>query len=343
MLFLPCGLQQLYKSLYFVFVLPRSAYSTQKELKMGFGVLTLATEADYRKAIGLALSARISNPNVPLAVACEENARPFLSPYFDAVIVQDASLRRFEHKLYLDKYSPFDETFFFDSDVLIFRPLADVLDRWRTQPYSACGTYASTGVSPFGLNVENVLKIIGRKELVQIDGAGHAYFRKPACDPVFELAREVMHNYSRYAGTISLADEDVMNIVMSIQGLSPMPHAEFWSRHCSAVPGSVEMNATDGHCSFRSVDTGQIEHPYMMHFAAREAPFVYLKQLRTLFEKFNVRTNGLTVIAFQDFYTRELKWRFKRAVRAQLSRFFNFPSVPTESNYQRRLAKNVKQ
>jgi hypothetical protein len=288
---------------------------------MDFGVLTLATHGDYQKAIGLALSVRVSNPGVPIAVACSKDAREFVAPHFDHVIDQDPLLRRFEHKLYLDKYSPFEETFYFDSDVLIFRPLSEVIGRWRRQPYAACGNYATAGVSAFGLDTETVLRIIGHKKMVKIDGAGHAYFRKPDCIPVFELARKIASNYRDYAGEISLADEDVMNIAMTIMGLTPVPHVEFWSLYCSGKPGSIRLNAAEGECSLEVVVTGQTQRPYMMHFAAREAPFVYAKQLRQLFKKFGVPTNGITSRAIHDFYIRELNWPAKRAVRTFYGHF----------------------
>jgi hypothetical protein len=293
---------------------------------MSFGVLTLAVHGDYHKAIGLALSVRVSNPGVQVAVACSKDARKFVAPYFDYVVDQDPSLRRFEHKLYLDKYSPFEETFFFDADVLIFRPLSEVIDRWRRQPYTACGNYATTGTSAFGLNTESVLRKIRHEKLVRIDGAGHAYFRKPECIAVFELAREIASNYRAYAGEISLADEDVMNIVMTKMDLSPISHLEFWSLYGSGKRGSVDLNAAEGRCSMDLVYNGQTQHPYMMHFAAREAPFVHTKQLRLLFNKFGVPTRGLMRRAIYDFYIREIKWPAKGAARAFLDRVSFRPS-----------------
>jgi hypothetical protein len=89
---------------------------------MTFGVLTLATANDCRKAIGLALSVRVSNPGTPIAVACSANVRPQLVRYFDYVVDKDPEVHGYLHKLNLDRYSPFDETFYFDSDILVFRP-----------------------------------------------------------------------------------------------------------------------------------------------------------------------------------------------------------------------------
>jgi len=285
---------------------------------MSFGVLTLATRRDYQKAIGLALSLRVSNPELPVAVACNRELGRLLSPFFDHVIEEDPSLRGFMHKLYLDRYSPFEETFFFDSDVLVFRPLDEVLETWRRQPYTACGNYITDGVSPFGLDRQRVLKIINHQELVHIDGAGHAYFRKPDCTPVFDLARNIALNYEQYAGKIKFADEDVMDIVMTLLDLKPMPHVDFWSRYCSGLPGSVKMDAANARCELKLVVNQQVQLPYMMHFAANEAPFVYAWQLRRLFRKFGVGTRGLLRTATAGFYIRCILWPIKRNLKSAL-------------------------
>jgi hypothetical protein len=195
---------------------------------MGFGVLTLATPNDYLKAIGLALSVRISNPDGPIAVACTPNARPLVAPYFDEVVDKDRTVTGFMHKLYLVRYSPFDETFFFDSDVLIFRPLREVLADWQGQPYTPCGHYATDGMSSFGLHRALTIKGLGAQSLVVIDGAGYAYFRKPECHQVFELARLIAPTYRAYGADIRFCDEDVINITMTKLNLRPTPGVVFF-------------------------------------------------------------------------------------------------------------------
>ena len=53
----------------------------------------------------------------------------------------------------------------------------------------------------------------------------------------------------------------------------------------------------------------------MMHFAAREAPFPYARQLRRLFKKYGADTSGLYRIAIEDFWELEVKWRSKGFVK----------------------------
>jgi hypothetical protein len=246
---------------------------------------------------------------------------PHVSEYFDHVIPENPALRGFLHKLHLDRYSPFDETFFFDADVLVFRPLNQVVQLWRSRAYTACGEYADAGLSDFGLNRSDVLAKIGHPTLVCIDGAGHAYFEKPSCSDVFDLAREIAANYEGYAGKIGFADEDVMNIAMTILGLEPMSRAGIWSRYCTGKKGTVNMDASVGMCSLEDADTGQTVQPYMMHFAANEAPLSYFRQLQRLFVKFQVPMTGLVAMTTKDFYLREIRWPAGRYVRSILKPF----------------------
>ena len=267
-----------------------------------FGILTCATPGDYLKAIGLALSLRVSNPGVPVAVACSERVRPLVQPYFDHVTIEEPGIRGFVHKVYLDKYTPFRNTMFFDSDVLVFKPVRPYLELWGDYPYRAVGDYRSTGVSSFGLDRPKALQRLGKREFVVIDGAGHALFRKPGCEAVFERARFVTGKHKEYFGDIQYADEDIMDYVMTELDLPPADAGEFFSRYLSARPGTLRLDATRGVCSFIRADNGEPMSPCMMHFAANEAPFPYHRQLRRLFAKFEVDPAGLWRSAFTDFY-----------------------------------------
>ncbi len=280
-----------------------------------FGVLTLATPSDYLKAIGLALSLRASNPGVPTAVACSKALMPRLRPYFDHVVEEMQGIRGFEHKVYLDHYSPFESTFFLDSDVLVFKPLEPYVALWGHPAYAAVGGYRNGGTSIFGLDRADVLKRIGHERLVVIDGAGHACFKKPACAAVFEMARDVTRHYARYTGA-RYADEDVLSIVMTQLGLPPAPYGDFFSRYISAVPGTMQMDASKARCRFIWADTGLPFEPCMLHFAANEAPVPYTRQLLRLFRAHGVPTGGLISMCLNDLWETRIKWRLSPRVKA---------------------------
>ncbi len=269
---------------------------------MSFGVLTLATHRDYRKAIGLALSLRVSNPGIPAGVACAPLLRPLLAPYFDYVIDENPTLRGFEHKVHLDRYSPFQDTFFFDADVLVFKNLQPIVEAWGDLGYNACGTYMSDGVSAFGMDRARVRALLGKESMVEIGGAGHAYFRKPACVPIFDLAREVTRDYRRYAGDATYADEDCLNIVLTTLGIRPRDHWGFFSVHYSAVPGTLRLDAAAGWCEMIERETGLPYRPYMMHFVGKQGPLCHARELKRLFSKYRADGSGIYRAALRDFW-----------------------------------------
>jgi len=274
---------------------------------MNFGILTLATPNDYLKAIGLSLSLKVSNPGVPLAVACHSSIKPLLAPYFNYIIDEQPDIRGFAHKVYLDYYTPFDRTLFLDSDVLVFKPVASYIQAWGNVPYVACGNYVTGGSSSFGFDRSILLQRMGWEKLVCIDGAGHAFFCKPACEAVFIRAREITANYKEIAGNARYADEDVMSIVMTEFSLSPANGYPFTSRHLSAKRGTLEMDASLGKCCFELVESGLPLEPCMMHFAANEAPLAYTFQLLKLFSKFGLPTRDLYKLGAMDFWQRHIK------------------------------------
>lgn len=296
-----------------------------REVAMDFGILTLATRDDCQKAIGLALSLRLSNPGVPIAVACPASVKPSLKPYFDYVVDDDPSLRGFEHKLHLDRYTPFQRTFFFDADVLVFRDLTEILPQWSKQPYSACGIILTGGASSFGLDRARALRTIERTRFTCIDGAGHAFFSKPDSLPVFELARKIAVDYARRFGVPGkLADEDVMGIALSSLELKPMPSIPFWSRYLSGRRGTIKMDAAECRCEMELIDTGQVVRPFMMHFAANEAPFIYVYQLNLLFKRFGLSTRGLMSMAIRDYYVTRFEWPARQFIKYRLGGMRHF-------------------
>jgi hypothetical protein len=275
--------------------------------KSHFGILTLATPNDYLKAIGFALSVRVSNPGIPIAVACSAKVAEFVRPYFDTIIEEKAGLRGFVHKVYLDLYSPFQETMFFDSDVLVFRSILPYVNKWGEGAYHACGELSPEGYSTFGLDRKKVLARIGKKKLSVIEGAGHAFYRKPACTAVFELARTITENYKDYGGDIPYSDEDVVAIALTILDIPPVDSGDFFARYSSAAPGTMKMDASNGVCTYVEASNGKPMSPCMVHFAANEAPIQYAQQLFRLFKKFDVSTKGLAKQAAHDFYELEIK------------------------------------
>lgn len=280
-----------------------------------FGILTLATTKDYKKAIGLALSLRVSNPSVQTAVACEEALKEKLRPYFNYVITEHKNVRGFAHKVYLDQYTPFDLTFFFDSDVLIFKDLLPIVEQWMSQPYVACGGYRTDGISSFGLDRKQIIKRFGFERLVCIDGAGHALFDKVKAKKIFDRARHITSEYANYVPGARYADEDVLSIVMTEAGLVPANGWNFFSRLLSAKKGTLLLDSRVGLCKYIEVSNNLECLPCMMHFAADEGYVRYTFELYRLFKKFDVPVESLFIDAIHDGIRRDVRPKIKKAIK----------------------------
>ena len=280
-----------------------------------FGVLTMATENDALKAIGLKLSIKKHNPDVKFAIACSKKIANKIGHHFDYVIEERNDLKGFEHKVYLDEYSPFDKTFFFDADILFFKDLEPIYQAWKGNQYTARGVYVSSGFSTFGLDRAFVLSKINKPQMAMIGGAGHAYFEKPACKEIFDLARKITRNYTDYANPCRYADEDVMAIAMTMLDLKPMDAKSFVGIVAHAKPGTLKMDATKGLCQYEGRNDELIQ-PNMVHFLARQGALIYRKNLSQLFKENGINLEyELWDFALKDFYTytkNSIKWNIKR-------------------------------
>ena len=206
------------------------------------GVITLAIPKDYKKAIALALTLKEHTPKLPISIVCPEVLKSEVEPFFDQVIIERSDLKGFEHKLYLDEYSPYEKTFFFDADILIIKDIMPIIDKWVGSAYAVRGKLATKGVSSFGLDREHTLALLKKEQFSVIDGAGHAYFEKPACKEVFDLARVILTEYPKYQAD-RFADEDALGIAMTILGISPKENDGFLGSPCCSINNSFKIDS----------------------------------------------------------------------------------------------------
>lgn len=249
------------------------------------GILTMCYEADWHKAIGLSLCLRARSTKLPTAVVAPETLRAKLEPYFDNFIPERTDLRGFMHKVYLDEYSPFTKTLFLDADMLVFRDPQELFDRWAGNAYMARGRSVKEGKSSFGLDRARILERLNKKSFACIDGAGHAYFEKPACHVVFNRAREVLQEYSSWAPSAAVADEDILGIVMTELDIHPELNKQVVGFPKAILKTIAPMDPVRGTCEYIDLD-GDHLNPLIMHFPRDMSPLLYHKHLALLSTQF---------------------------------------------------------
>jgi len=270
------------------------------------GVITLAIPKDYKKAIALALTLKEHSPNLPISIVCPESLQAKVAPYFDQVIIERADLKGFEHKLYLDEYSPYQKTFFFDADILIIKDINPIIKKWAGSAYAVRGKRATEGVSSFGLNRKYVLDLINKKQFSVIDGAGHAYFERPDCKVIFDKARQVLADYEKYKAT-RFADEDAMGIAMTLLDIEPKKDSDFLGSPCCAINKSFKINTNKASCSYSDLLLGEV-NPYFVHFPSFVYPFTYGREMKRTFKRNNIAVSGIWVQAFKELIILNIIW-----------------------------------
>lgn len=245
--------------------------------------------------------------------------KPEVEPYFDQVIVERDDLKGFEHKLFLDEYSPYEKTFFFDADILILQDILPIIEQWSGYAYSVRGRMATEGVSSFGLDRKLALQLIEKDEFSVIDGAGHAYFEKPACVELFDKAREISKQYDIFQ-TNKFADEDAVGIAMTTLDIKPMENNGFLGSPWCAINDSFKIDTDKPMCKYDDLVWGVVE-PYVVHFPRFIFPFVYARELIKTFKRHNIKVDGIWNQAAKEVFIIKVLWPVLK-LRRTVIRYF---------------------
>jgi hypothetical protein len=283
-----------------------------------YGVLTLAIPKDYKKAIALSLTLKEHTPDLPISIVCPKSIQHEVEPYFDNVIIERDDLKGFEHKLYLDKYSPYQKTFFFDADIMIVKDITPIIKKWEGSGYAVRGKLVDSGISSFGLDREFILKLINKEKFSVIDGAGHAYFEKPKCNEIFELGRSILKDYSKYRAS-RFADEDAMAIAMTMLDIAPKTDSQFLGSPCCAISSTFSINTTNSECRYQDLILGEVE-PYFVHFPSFVYPFTYAREMIKTFKRHDVKIAGIWQQAVKEHVILNYIWPLKKSLKRFLHR-----------------------
>jgi len=279
------------------------------------GIITIALGADYyiRMAKDLALSARKHCPSEPRAVVTDSRD-PELRRLFDQTIPVDRSLGDpLFQKLWLEKYTPFDETLFIDSDSLLVGDL-DVV--WRACDGRECGFVGEeqTDGSWYGADIAEVCRACGLPWLATLN-SGMVFFRTgETASRVFAYARNAMAGYEALGFQPfrqTRTDEVGFALAFSKFGVHPLDDGGRTMRTPIGIEGPMEIDVLRGYCRF--VKRGLPVSPTIVHFATWQFHPIYYRERAKLRLYFgSPLTRPLARLGGTYIYWRELALNARR-------------------------------
>jgi hypothetical protein len=199
---------------------------------MSAGLITIAygPHKYIRMAQALALSYRRWNPTLPFCVVTDAANAEKLGAYFDVVRIIDPSYGKgVAQKLSVDRYSPFDETLFVDSDCVFYHDPALTWQAYATDDFVIKGWRYLTREDRHE-NVGNLALLLEQTGISKMGSfnSGIFYFRKTErCDRLFATSREIYERRADLAfkpfKNAPVAHEPVLAIAMEMCGIGFSP------------------------------------------------------------------------------------------------------------------------
>jgi hypothetical protein len=254
------------------------------------GILTLAVgKPKYiEMAKSLARSLILHDPHLMRGIITDSRD-PELGDLFtyriDLRPEYGAGLRQ---KMFLDRYTPFEETLFIDSDSLVVHPLDAFWTAFESVPFGVCGLGTlHAGDTDDSLDVPFILDHFKLKSLPKFNGGAYYFRRTPEAAALFTTARKLLDHADelrfpnrRRQRSKSLnadpTDEALYSIAMAIHGLAVtnMGPGGMWTAIDSST--DLALDVPNGVCSF--VKRGRVVAPDILHLASFTESRIYLRE-----------------------------------------------------------------
>lgn len=251
------------------------------------GILTLAFGKPkfIEMAKALAWSLNLHAPEIPRAIVTD-SADAELAELFPQRIEYRADYgSNVRQKMYLDQYSPFDETLFIDSDSLVVRGLGSFWTAFASVPFGTSGDrLLRAGETDAFLDVDVMLKRYGFDSLPKFNGGIYYFKRNAQSAALFSTARELLAKSAEYGfkefRNDGPNDEALYSVAMAMHGLKliDMGNAGMWTP--INAESSVTVDIPRGICTF--VKKGRQVTPDIIHFAGFTGSFIYLRECSKL-------------------------------------------------------------
>jgi len=235
------------------------------------GVITLAYghKRFIEQARSLAHSLHLHAPNVPRTLVTDCNDPQITNLFTNVIAYRPEYGSGVRQKIYLDQYSPYDETLFIDSDCLVLGNLDSFWSAFRGQSFGVPGfRYLHKGETDELFNVDDALQRFNVVSLPKFNGGTYYFDRSSESQELFKTARHILEN----AKSLGLgefrrngpSDETVYSLAMAIHGvgLTWMGAGGMWTP--VNYKGKLSLDAISGSCLFEK--EGRKLSPEIVHF-----------------------------------------------------------------------------
>jgi hypothetical protein len=239
-----------------------------------FGFITMAFghKKYLQQAEALALSLKRHMPGFPIAIICDRDPQ---NPVFDYFVPIDAAhgLGTLQ-KAWLDQYSPFEQTFFIDSDCLVTRPFHTELTEIRAYEFTPImGDYLGSQDRDdlYMDDLGNTLRILGVSEFPKFNGGVYCFKKGTVTSSILQEARHIIPR-AKELGLKSfdrggVADETIIGLALALLHIRPLyqDHGALM-RTPIGMTGQLTVDVLGGGCHF--IKWGEPVSPAICHFAA---------------------------------------------------------------------------
>lgn len=235
------------------------------------GIITLAYghERFMEQARSLAHSLQLHAPQLPRTLITDSDNSEIRSQFTEVIPYQPAFGSGVRQKLYLDRYSPYEETLFIDSDCLVLGALDSFWASFAGQYFGVPGfRYLQKGSTDPYFDVDYVMEKLNVTSVPKFNGGSYYFTRSPKATAFFDSARSILDDWRvlrlgqfRRDGP---NDETVYSLAMAIHGIGPtfMGSGGMWTP--CGYKGQLLLDALNGTCSFEK--EGMKLSPEIVHF-----------------------------------------------------------------------------
>ena len=265
-----------------------------------FGIITIAQgEKRYvEMAKALALSLIKTNPEIKRGVITDATQQEFDGLYDIYIPYNESYGKGLNQKLYLDKYSPFEETLFIDADCLVVKSLNNMLTLCRNYTFVVFGGSISTDI--WYMDVAAMCNKFNLSSIPLFNGGTYYFKNSSTTTCIYDKARELKANYMENGFEIfrgSINEEPLISVAMAINNTEAVEDDGIGMRTPIGILGPLQIDVLNNKCRFNK--EGEIVEPAIMHFSgAYSAAFHYKRELAKLKAYNTVPFLGSTFISF---------------------------------------------